>query len=177
MFETDGELVSKGKCDYKFESGGTPHVNHETTHEVTHDSEEEDEVGVRRTGLIGSPSPSHRNQSRILNSSNKYKDPSSDSRSEGASHAKHPDHESDMNGFYPSVTVHKPAISGLTPGANSGSFVSPFVTTSTSGRFYSPQYPSTYPKNTECSYLFVGKPHERVKLIFEHIRLQKGDLR
>lgn len=45
------------------------------------------------------------------------------------------------------------------------------------GRFYSPQYPSTYPKNTLCSYTFVGQPNERVKIILEEVRLQKSDLR
>lgn len=47
----------------------------------------------------------------------------------------------------------------------------------TRGRFYSPQYPSTYPKSIECTYFFVGQSNERVKLIFENIRLQKSDLR
>lgn len=45
------------------------------------------------------------------------------------------------------------------------------------GRFYSPQYPSTYPKSIKCAYIFNGQPNERVKLVFEHIRLQKSDLR
>ncbi|XP_053202836.1 suppressor of lurcher protein 1-like [Panonychus citri] len=45
----------------------------------------------------------------------------------------------------------------------------------TRGRFYSPQYPSTYPKGVKCSYTFIGQPSERVKLVFEHIRLQKSD--
>ncbi|XP_015788200.1 suppressor of lurcher protein 1-like [Tetranychus urticae] len=45
----------------------------------------------------------------------------------------------------------------------------------TRGRFYSPQYPSTYPKGVRCSYTFVGQPSERVKLVFEHIRLQRSD--
>jgi len=45
------------------------------------------------------------------------------------------------------------------------------------GRFYSPQYPSTYPKSAQCAYIFIGQPNERVKLVFEHIRLQKSDLR
>ncbi|CAG2110268.1 unnamed protein product [Medioppia subpectinata] len=44
------------------------------------------------------------------------------------------------------------------------------------GRFYSPQYPSTYPKNIECSYIFVGQSNERVKLTLESIRLLKTDL-
>ncbi|KAI1286689.1 Suppressor of lurcher protein 1 [Halotydeus destructor] len=44
------------------------------------------------------------------------------------------------------------------------------------GRFYSPQYPSTYPKSIQCSYIFEGQPSERIKLVFEHIMLQKSDL-
>lgn len=47
----------------------------------------------------------------------------------------------------------------------------------TRGRFFSPQYPSTYPKGIKCSYSFSGQPHEKIKLIFEQIRLQKSDSR
>jgi hypothetical protein len=54
---------------------------------------------------------------------------------------------------------------------NNGTFIR------TKGRFYSPQYPSTYPKNVQCSYSFVGQPMERVKLVLEQVRLQKSDLR
>ncbi|XP_054163934.1 bone morphogenetic protein 1-like [Oppia nitens] len=44
------------------------------------------------------------------------------------------------------------------------------------GRFYSLQYPSTYPKNIQCSYSFFGQDNERVKIILEQVRLQKSDL-
>ncbi|XP_022247063.1 suppressor of lurcher protein 1-like isoform X2 [Limulus polyphemus] len=44
------------------------------------------------------------------------------------------------------------------------------------GRFFSPQYPSTYPKDVECSYQFIGRQNERVKIIFEQVHLQKSDL-
>ncbi|EFN69316.1 hypothetical protein EAG_01056 [Camponotus floridanus] len=45
------------------------------------------------------------------------------------------------------------------------------------GRFYSPRYPSSYPKNIRCSYLFRARLKERIRLVFEEILLQKGDLR
>ncbi|KOC65710.1 Dorsal-ventral patterning protein tolloid, partial [Habropoda laboriosa] len=44
------------------------------------------------------------------------------------------------------------------------------------GRFYSPQYPSSYPKNIRCSYLFRARLKERIRLFFEEIALQNGDL-
>ncbi|XP_022651246.1 tolloid-like protein 1 isoform X4 [Varroa destructor] len=45
----------------------------------------------------------------------------------------------------------------------------------TEGRFFSPQYPSNYPRESRCSYQFLGRETERVKLMFGQIRLQKGD--
>lgn len=59
-------------------------------------------------------------------------------------------------------------------------FVSTATTNGTQrsrGRFYSPQYPSTYPKNVDCVYAFEGEPNERVKVVLEEIRLQRSDLR
>ncbi|XP_067142809.1 suppressor of lurcher protein 1-like [Centruroides vittatus] len=44
------------------------------------------------------------------------------------------------------------------------------------GKFYSPQYPSTYPQNTQCAYHFMGKYNEKVTIMFEQVRLQKSDL-
>ncbi|KAH0554504.1 hypothetical protein KQX54_011026 [Cotesia glomerata] len=44
------------------------------------------------------------------------------------------------------------------------------------GRFYSPHYPSSYPKNCRCTYLFRARLKERVRVVFEEISLQKGDL-
>ncbi|RWS17338.1 cubilin-like protein [Dinothrombium tinctorium] len=44
------------------------------------------------------------------------------------------------------------------------------------GKFFSPQYPSTYPKGIRCSYSFHGQQTERVKLVFEHLRLQRSDI-
>ncbi|CAN7936892.1 unnamed protein product, partial [Ixodes hexagonus] len=47
--------------------------------------------------------------------------------------------------------------------------------TETHGHFYSPLYPSTYPKNVRCAYSFIARFNERVRLTFEKIRLQQGD--
>ncbi|CAH0559454.1 unnamed protein product [Brassicogethes aeneus] len=44
------------------------------------------------------------------------------------------------------------------------------------GKFYSPRYPSTYPKNIRCSYRFRARYKERIRILFEEIALQKGDL-
>ncbi|XP_034949863.1 suppressor of lurcher protein 1 [Chelonus insularis] len=49
-------------------------------------------------------------------------------------------------------------------------------TTPQHGRFYSPHYPSSYPKNLKCTYLFRARLKERIRIIFEEIFLQKGDL-
>lgn len=45
------------------------------------------------------------------------------------------------------------------------------------GRFFSLQYPSTYPKNIMCTYHFIGQPNEKVRIVFELVRLHKSDLR
>ncbi|CAH0674067.1 unnamed protein product [Spodoptera exigua] len=47
----------------------------------------------------------------------------------------------------------------------------------THGRLYSPRYPSIYPNNVRCSYHFHARPKERVKIVFEEVALQKGDIR
>ncbi|VEN50840.1 unnamed protein product, partial [Callosobruchus maculatus] len=44
------------------------------------------------------------------------------------------------------------------------------------GKFYSPRYPSTYPKNIRCSYRFRARYKERIRIIFEEVNLQKGDI-
>ncbi|XP_045488272.1 suppressor of lurcher protein 1 [Pieris rapae] len=44
------------------------------------------------------------------------------------------------------------------------------------GRLYSPSYPSIYPNNVRCSYHFHARPKDRVKVVFEEIFLQKGDV-
>ncbi|XP_015603832.1 suppressor of lurcher protein 1 isoform X2 [Cephus cinctus] len=44
------------------------------------------------------------------------------------------------------------------------------------GRFYSPRYPSSYPKNIRCSYRFRARLKERIRVVFEEISLQEGDL-
>ncbi|XP_034828594.1 suppressor of lurcher protein 1-like [Maniola hyperantus] len=45
----------------------------------------------------------------------------------------------------------------------------------THGRLYSPRYPSSYPSNVRCNYHFNARKHERIKLVFEELYLQKGD--
>ncbi|XP_049799339.1 suppressor of lurcher protein 1-like [Schistocerca nitens] len=45
-----------------------------------------------------------------------------------------------------------------------------------SGRFFSPRYPSSYPSNTTCKYYFRARDNERIRLVFEEVSLQKGDV-
>lgn len=95
-----------------------------------------------------------------------------------------------MNIFTSSSSSSSSQMSVYSAGSVSSS---PFSSTSTSdrllsaaatsssrsnkGRFYSPQYPSTYPKGIKCSYTFTGLFNQRVRLVFEHIMLLKSDLR
>ncbi|XP_050302359.1 suppressor of lurcher protein 1 [Anthonomus grandis grandis] len=44
------------------------------------------------------------------------------------------------------------------------------------GKFYSPRYPSSYPKNSRCSYRFRARYKERIRVVFEEVLLQKGDI-
>ena len=45
------------------------------------------------------------------------------------------------------------------------------------GYFFSPQYPSTYPRATRCSYRFQADTNERIHLLFIDVSLQKIDQR
>lgn len=48
----------------------------------------------------------------------------------------------------------------------------------TRGYFFSPQYPSTYPKQLNCSYHFsTNDPNERIRLLFVEVSLQRNDQR
>ncbi|XP_055948243.1 dorsal-ventral patterning tolloid-like protein 1 [Argiope bruennichi] len=64
----------------------------------------------------------------------------------------------------------------LIPGSKCNYEISPEQTNKTRGKFYSPQYPSNYPRDVTCHYRFTATPNNRVKIVFEQIRLQKGDL-
>uniref|UniRef100_A0ABD2W3R3 CUB domain-containing protein n=2 Tax=Trichogramma kaykai TaxID=54128 RepID=A0ABD2W3R3_9HYME len=44
------------------------------------------------------------------------------------------------------------------------------------GRFYSPRYPSSYPENVHCVYQFRARSKERIRVVFEKLSLQKGDV-
>lgn len=72
------------------------------------------------------------------------------------------------------------SLSPFTATSGSNRLLSAAATSSSrsnKGRFYSPQYPSTYPKGIKCSYTFTGLFNQRVRLVFEHIMLLKSDLR
>ncbi|XP_018056212.1 PREDICTED: bone morphogenetic protein 1 isoform X4 [Atta colombica] len=40
------------------------------------------------------------------------------------------------------------------------------------GEFNSPRYPSNYPSDTNCTYLFLATPDEQVALIFDHFKVR-----
>ncbi|XP_023718957.1 bone morphogenetic protein 1 isoform X3 [Cryptotermes secundus] len=40
------------------------------------------------------------------------------------------------------------------------------------GEFNSPRYPSNYPSETNCTYLFVPTPNEQVTVVFDHFRVR-----
>ncbi|XP_074038845.1 sol1 [Leptinotarsa decemlineata] len=44
------------------------------------------------------------------------------------------------------------------------------------GKFYSPRFPSSYPKNIRCTYRFRARYKERIRVVFEEVALQKGDI-
>uniref|UniRef100_T1HQ54 CUB domain-containing protein n=1 Tax=Rhodnius prolixus TaxID=13249 RepID=T1HQ54_RHOPR len=41
---------------------------------------------------------------------------------------------------------------------------------------YSPRYPSSYPKNVRCTYTISAREGGRIKLLFEEMDLQRGDI-
>lgn len=47
----------------------------------------------------------------------------------------------------------------------------------TNGKFYSPNYPSSYSRGLKCAYHFMAKYNERVKVTFDKIDLANDDLR
>ncbi|KAL0275107.1 UNVERIFIED_CONTAM: hypothetical protein PYX00_003068 [Menopon gallinae] len=40
------------------------------------------------------------------------------------------------------------------------------------GEFNSPRYPSNYPSETNCTYLFVATPNEQVTIVFDHFKIR-----
>lgn len=40
------------------------------------------------------------------------------------------------------------------------------------GEFNSPRYPSNYPSETNCTYLFLATPNEQVSLVFDHFKVR-----
>ena len=56
-------------------------------------------------------------------------------------------------------------------------FVRISMTDKTSGKLYSPNYPSKYPPNANCAYHFFAKYNEKVKVMFESIQLREDDQR
>ncbi|KAK2586442.1 hypothetical protein KPH14_010719 [Odynerus spinipes] len=44
------------------------------------------------------------------------------------------------------------------------------------GDFNSPRYPSNYPSDTNCTYLFYATPNEQVTLIFDHFKVRTKNL-
>ncbi|UYV67899.1 hypothetical protein LAZ67_5002450 [Cordylochernes scorpioides] len=45
----------------------------------------------------------------------------------------------------------------------------------TKGKFFSPNYPSPYPRDVRCTYRFLGKATDRISVVFESLSLQRGD--
>lgn len=40
------------------------------------------------------------------------------------------------------------------------------------GEFNSPRYPSNYPSDTNCSYMFMATPNEQVTIVFDHFKVK-----
>ena len=40
------------------------------------------------------------------------------------------------------------------------------------GEFNSPRYPSNYPSDTNCSFVFMATPNEQVTIIFDHFKVK-----
>lgn len=40
------------------------------------------------------------------------------------------------------------------------------------GEFNSPRYPSNYPSDTNCTYLFLATPNEQVTLVFDNFKVR-----
>ncbi|KAI5712255.1 hypothetical protein M8J75_006997 [Diaphorina citri] len=44
------------------------------------------------------------------------------------------------------------------------------------GRFFSPRYPSNYPADIKCAYTFRARAQERIRVVLEDFKLEKGDV-
>lgn len=40
------------------------------------------------------------------------------------------------------------------------------------GEFNSPRYPSNYPSDTNCTYLFLGESNEQVTIVFDNFKIR-----
>ena len=59
------------------------------------------------------------------------------------------------------------------PKGDSCSFVI-YAKSRSMGEIMTPTYPGTYPKNMQCSYKFIGKPNQRMRLEFRDFDLFYG---
>ncbi|XP_074000217.1 suppressor of lurcher protein 1-like isoform X7 [Rhodnius prolixus] len=62
------------------------------------------------------------------------------------------------------------------PGGTMGSCDYKLYETKPTGLLYSPKYPSSYPRNTRCTYTISAREGGQVRLIFEEFDLQRGDI-
>ncbi|XP_024085218.1 suppressor of lurcher protein 1-like isoform X2 [Cimex lectularius] len=61
------------------------------------------------------------------------------------------------------------------PGSSFGTCDYQIIQTGKSGQLYSPRYPSSYPRNSRCTYTISARDGGKVRLAFEEFDLQRGD--
>ncbi|KAJ6215435.1 hypothetical protein RDWZM_009935 [Blomia tropicalis] len=148
LFHTDGQLMANTQCDYQF--------NHQNRHHNHHHSHESNsnENGLNRK--------IHSTES-VQDLYNSNMEPLITMVTSARIDSDH-DHHS----LYERATIDLAQTNGKRSIDYHGS---PFYR----GHFYSPQYPSTYPKHTRCRYRFKSKPNERIRILFVDISLQRLD--
>ncbi|KAH9520591.1 hypothetical protein DERF_004293 [Dermatophagoides farinae] len=172
MFRTDGQLISGTSCDYRFDHESLKLIR------MSHSVDINEQQQQQQQQIVVHSSNSNIESNRFISENNNFND--DDDFDANIQRIKR------MKGKNLSTF----SINQKSPSSSSSSSL---ITTKQSmfntinnnrtkywvgqrGYFFSPQYPSTYPKRTKCSYRFrTNDPNQRVRLLFVEVSLQRDD--
>ena len=171
MFRTDGQLISGTSCDYRFDHESLKLIRMSHSVDINEQQQQQQQIVVHSSN-------SNIESNRFISENNNFND----------------DDDFDAN-IQRIKRMKGKNLSTFSINQKSPSSSSSLITTKQSmfntinnnrtkywvgqrGYFFSPQYPSTYPKRTKCSYRFrTNDPNQRVRLLFVEVSLQRDDQR
>ncbi|KAH9414155.1 hypothetical protein DERP_014374 [Dermatophagoides pteronyssinus] len=159
MFRTDGQLISDTNCDYRFD-----HESLQLTRTMSHSIEQQQQQN----------SISNIESNRLIFNFNDDDDDDIEQKRKMEKNL-----FTFQTNYLPSsssTTTLKQSISSKKIDNNNNNNNKTKYWVGQRGYFFSPQYPSTYPKQTKCSYRFqTNDPNQRIRLLFVEVSLQRND--